>query len=144
MEQQQNDQLSRLHAGASRGCILIVNAAPTFGRVLQAFLQLRGWSPLVCSGREAMRDWNALSACGVVLDFDGPGLDGFDLLECLHAGIGRAPVLVCSRYPEPAAPERDSLRELGVKHWLQRPCSMDAIAAALDAACHPLEACAGI
>jgi DNA-binding response OmpR family regulator len=134
MEPTQNGPLNSVDAtsGEPRSPVMIVDSEPTFARVLQAYLALQGWSARVCSPREATRDVSELQPCAIVLDFDGQGVDGFDLLEALSAADGGSPILVCSHHAEPTGAERDNLRELGVARWLHRPCALDAIAAALQ------------
>jgi DNA-binding response OmpR family regulator len=137
VERPQNDQLSEHTGGEVRGCIMIVNSEPAFARVLQAYLQLQRWSTVVCTAREALRDLSTLQPRALILDFDGPGVDGFDVLEALHAYAAAVPVLICSHHAEPHEPERASLRELGVRRWLRRPCSMQAIAREIDLSLEP-------
>jgi DNA-binding response OmpR family regulator len=132
MERRHNNELTMTPVAGARGCVLIVDADQTFASVLQAYLLLRNWNAVACTGREAIRDWAALQPGAVIMDFDAPGLDGFDLLDWLQAGAQCARVVVCSHYPEPDEPERESWRELGVARWVRRPCSLDAIAAGLD------------
>jgi DNA-binding response OmpR family regulator len=128
-----------LNPAEYRGRVVIVDSESSFARVLQAYLELQGWAARVCSAREATRDLSALSPCAIVLDFDGQGVDVFDLLDAFSAADGGNPVLVLSHHAEPAGAERDSLRELGVARWLHRPCALDAIAAVLRELLDPRE-----
>jgi DNA-binding response OmpR family regulator len=139
MDEQQSNELTLQGVSAPRGCVLIVNADRTFAGVLKAYLQQQNWSALVCSAREAVRDFPQLRPRALILDFDGGGLDAYDVLGALPADCAPTQVLVCSQHAEPTAPDRDSLRELGMTHWLRRPCSLDTIARALDEVCGPVE-----
>ena len=132
MEPSHNDELSGVTTAVVHATVMIVDEDAWYARVLHAYLELRGWAPVVCSAREAMRDMRELRPRAVVLDFDAPGIDAFELLHAMSSELAQTQVLVCSRFPEPLDPERSSLRELGVTRWLRRPCSMEDIARALD------------
>lgn len=131
MEQAHDDQLRATEQSALSTPIMIIDADATFAQVLQAYLQLQGHHALVCSAREALRDLRSLQPRVLILDFDGPGVDGYDLLASLGAAVESVRVLVCSHHDEPVGPERASLRALGVTHWLRRPCSLSALAQAI-------------
>jgi DNA-binding response OmpR family regulator len=131
MERSQNDELSGVPATVLHGSVMIVESDAAYARVLRAYLELRGWSPIACTAREAMRDLPSLRPRALVLDFDAPDVDAFELLHVMSDVLHGTQVLVCSRYPEPQEPERSSLRELGVSHWLRRPYSMEQLAGAL-------------
>jgi DNA-binding response OmpR family regulator len=131
MERPHNDELSAVSPAVPHGAVMIVDSDAAYARVLRAYLELRGFCPRVCSAREAMRDLRGQQPLALVLDFDAPGVDAFDLLHVMSDELGTAQVIVCSRHPEPAEPERSCLRELGVTHWLRRPCNMDELARAL-------------
>ena len=132
MERSQNDELSGVPAAVLHGSVMIVESDAAYARVLRAYLELRGWSPVACSAREAMRDLHALRPRALVLDFDAPDMDAFELLHGVSDLLHGTQVLVCSRYPEPPEPERSSLRELGVTHWLRRPYSVAQLERALS------------
>jgi DNA-binding response OmpR family regulator len=134
MEPTRNHALSEsaIRPGERPRSIMVLNHEPSVAHVVQASLELQGWSIVVCSGREATRDIARLRPDVILLDFDGPGVDVFELLHALNVVAGGARVLVCSHFAEPTGPERAALRELGVVRWLRRPCGMQKLASVLD------------
>jgi DNA-binding response OmpR family regulator len=134
MERSNHHELKPLMAADPRR-VLVVGADTAFTSVLCSHLALDGYAPLIYGARQALRDLPKLRAHTLLLDFDGPGVDGYDLLAGIQAPLLETlNVVVFSRHPEPVGLERTSLRELGVRTWLQRPCSLDDVSRALERA----------
>jgi DNA-binding response OmpR family regulator len=134
MEPTNHSELKPLTAAEARR-VLIVGADTAFTTVLCSHLALQGYAAVACGARQALRGLPTLRPHALIVDFDGPGVDGYDLLAGIQAPLLETlHVLVFSRHAEPVGLERTSLRELGVRTWLQRPCSLDDVSRALERA----------
>ena len=62
-----------------------------------------------------------------------PGLNGFDVLETLHASKHPLPVIVITAHDEPGTAERSFA--LGAADYLRKPVERAALLAAIKRAC---------
>jgi CheY-like chemotaxis protein len=132
MERSNHHELTPQAAAGTRR-VVIVDANAAFTTVLCSHLALQGYEPLVCSARQALRELPKLRPAALIIDFDDPGVDGYELLAGIHASLLETlDVLVLSRHAEPVGLERASLRERGVRSWLRRPCSLNDVSRALE------------
>ena len=70
----------------------------------------------------------------LLLDLHMPGINGFDVLETLHARQIPVPVIVITAHDEPGTEDR--VRSLGASNYLKKPVDRDALLAAIAAATH--------
>ena len=68
----------------------------------------------------------------LLLDLHMPGINGFNVLEVLHAGQISLPVIIITAHDEPGTSER--VRELGASAYLKKPVDRDALLSAIAAA----------
>jgi DNA-binding response OmpR family regulator len=108
---------------------MVVHTDSAFEQVLSAQIQQRGFTPVVCSARAALRDTETLQPRAFVLDWDVPDIDCLDLIESLCHGR-EARLLVCSRLDH--STELESLGTSCSSQWLRTPCTWESLVSALD------------
>ena len=70
----------------SRGSVLIVEDEHLLGRNLQEYLRRRGWqAQLARSGEDAVQEFERSRPCVVLMDYELPGMDGFQTLGAIRA-----------------------------------------------------------
>ena len=70
----------------SRGSVLIVEDEHLLGNNLQEYLRRRGWqAALARCGEDAVACFEAVRPCIVLMDYELPGMDGFQTLGAIRA-----------------------------------------------------------
>ena len=70
----------------SRGSVLIVEDEHLLGNNLQEYLLRRGWqAQLARSGEGAVEAFERLRPCVLLMDYELPGMDGFQTLDAIRA-----------------------------------------------------------
>jgi len=70
----------------SRGSVLIVEDEHVLGSNLQEYLRRRGWqAELARSGEDALEAAARSQPCLVLMDYELPGMDGFQTLGAIRA-----------------------------------------------------------
>jgi DNA-binding response OmpR family regulator len=104
--------------------VLIVEDDPDTLVILRVNLQHAGIEPLLAAeGKTAIARILAESPDAVLLDVLLPGIDGWEVLEELHAMGDPVPVIVCSGKNNPQDIQR--ARDLGVVAYLTKPFDID-------------------
>jgi DNA-binding response OmpR family regulator len=108
----------------TRPRVLIVEDDPDLLVVLRVNLVSAGLEPILAGdGRTAISRIEAESPDAVLLDVMLPGIDGWQVLEQLHARGNRIPVVVCSAKKNPDDMAR--AEELGAAAYLVKPFDID-------------------
>ena len=104
--------------------VLIVEDDPDLLVVLRVNLTAMGVEPILAGdGRTAISRIQAERPDAVVLDVMLPGIDGWSVLEDLHAMGDPVPVVVCSAKKDVEDMER--ARELGASGYVIKPFDID-------------------
>ena len=70
----------------SRGSVLIVEDEHLLGNNLQEYLRRRGWNAVLArSGEDALQAFEQKRPCVVLMDYELPGMDGFQTLGAIRA-----------------------------------------------------------
>jgi DNA-binding response OmpR family regulator len=70
----------------SRASVLIVEDEHLLGNNLQEYLRRRGWqAQLARSGEDALQEFDRSHPCLVLMDYELPGMDGFQTLGAIRA-----------------------------------------------------------
>jgi DNA-binding response OmpR family regulator len=70
----------------SRGSVLIVEDEHLLGNNLQEYLRRHGWqAQLARSGEDAVEAFERCRPCLVLMDYELPGMDGFQTLGAIRA-----------------------------------------------------------
>lgn len=97
-------------------------------------LSCRGFRVEEYSGaQEFLAVWETHRPNCLLLDLHMPGLNGFDVLETLHASEHPIPVIVITAHDEPGTAERSCA--LGASDYLRKPVERAALLAAIERAC---------
>jgi len=129
MEQSSNIELTGADAVSANNTVVIVHADPALEHVLSTQFRQRGFSPVLCSARTAMREVGKLQPVAFVLDWDVAEIDCLDLMESVSFGRN-AKVLVCSRFDRSQELASSELQRQ--TQWLRTPCTWEHMSAALD------------
>jgi two-component system OmpR family response regulator len=113
--------------------VLIVEDDPDLLVVLRVNLTAMGVEPILAGdGRTAISRILAEKPDAVVLDVMLPGIDGWSVLEDLHAMGDPVPIVVCSAKKDVEDMER--ARELGATGYVIKPFDIDRLVdAVMDA-----------
>jgi two-component system OmpR family response regulator len=104
--------------------VLIVEDDPDLLVVLRVNLTAMGVEPILAGdGRTAISRIQAERPDAVVLDVMLPGIDGWSVLEDLHALGDPVPIVVCSAKKDVEDMER--ARELGASGYVVKPFDID-------------------
>jgi len=104
--------------------VLIVEDDPDLLVVLRVNLTAMGVEPILAGdGRTAISRIEAERPDAVVLDVMLPGIDGWSVLEDLHAMGDPVPIVVCSAKKDVQDMER--ARELGASGYVVKPFDID-------------------
>jgi DNA-binding response OmpR family regulator len=104
--------------------VLIVEDDPDLLVVLRVNLTAMGVEPILAGdGRTAISRIQAERPDAVVLDVMLPGIDGWSVLEDLHAMGDPVPIVVCSAKKDVEDMER--ARELGASGYVVKPFDID-------------------
>jgi len=104
--------------------VLIVEDDPDLLVVLRVNLTAMGVEPILAGdGRTAISRIQAESPDAVVLDVMLPGIDGWSVLEDLHALGDPVPIVVCSAKKD--VEDMDRARELGASGYVVKPFDID-------------------
>jgi two-component system OmpR family response regulator len=104
--------------------VLIVEDDPDLLVVLRVNLTAMGVEPILAGdGRTAISRIQAERPDAVVLDVMLPGIDGWSVLEDLHAMGDPVPIVVCSAKKDIEDMER--ARELGATGYVVKPFDID-------------------
>jgi DNA-binding response OmpR family regulator len=104
--------------------VLIVEDDPDLLVVLRVNLTAMGVEPILAGdGRTAIARIQAERPDAVVLDVMLPGIDGWSVLEDLHALGDPVPIVVCSAKKDIEDMER--ARELGATGYVMKPFDID-------------------
>jgi DNA-binding response OmpR family regulator len=110
--------------GIYRPRVLIVEDDPDTLVILRVNLNASGFEPILAGdGRTAIARIQAEDPDAVLLDVMLPGVDGWEVLEGLHALGDPVPVVVCSGKNNPRDIDRAS--ELGAVAYLVKPFDID-------------------
>ncbi|MEJ8835374.1 response regulator [Ramlibacter sp. AN1133] len=70
----------------SRGSVLIVEDEHLLGSNLQEYLRRRGWdAQLARTGEHALAEYDRSRPCVVLMDYELPDMDGFQILGAMRA-----------------------------------------------------------
>ena len=104
--------------------VLIVEDDPDLLVVLRVNLTAMGVEPILAGdGRTAISRIQAERPDAVVLDVMLPGIDGWSVLEDLHALGDPVPIVVCSAKKD--VEDMDRARELGASGYVVKPFDID-------------------
>ena len=104
--------------------VLIVEDDPDLLVVLRVNLTAMGVEPILAGdGRTAISRIEAERPDAVILDVMLPGIDGWSVLEDLHAMGNPVPIVVCSAKKDIQDMER--ARELGASGYVVKPFDID-------------------
>ena len=104
--------------------VLIVEDDPDLLVVLRVNLTAMGVEPILAGdGRTAISRIEAERPDAVVLDVMLPGIDGWSVLEDLHAMGDPVPIVVCSAKKD--IQDMDRARELGASGYVIKPFDID-------------------
>ena len=104
--------------------VLIVEDDPDLLVVLRVNLTAMGVEPILAGdGRTAISRIEAERPDAVVLDVMLPGIDGWSVLEDLHAMGDPVPIVVCSAKKD--AEDMERARELGASGYVVKPFDID-------------------
>ena len=113
--------------------IAVVDDETSVGRALARLLRVHGYAvDLFEEGWSLLRAHEARPYDCILLDLHMPGLNGFDVLEALHARESSVPVIVITAHDEPGTEDR--ARALGAVAYLRKPVGCDSLLAAIKAA----------
>jgi two-component system, OmpR family, response regulator PrrA len=113
--------------------VLVVEDDPDLLVVLRVNLEGAGLETMLASdGRTAMARIEAEHPDAVLLDVMLPGIDGWSVLEYLHALGDPVPVVVCSAKKH--AEDMARARELGAVSYLVKPFDIDRLVDAVTVA----------
>jgi two-component system OmpR family response regulator len=104
--------------------VLIVEDDPDLLVVLRVNLTAMGVEPILAGdGRTAISRIQSERPDAVVLDVMLPGIDGWSVLEDLHAMGDPVPIVVCSAKKD--IEDMDRARELGASGYVIKPFDID-------------------
>jgi two-component system, OmpR family, response regulator len=104
--------------------VLIVEDDPDLLVVLRVNLTAMGVEPILAAdGRTAISRIQSERPDAVVLDVMLPGIDGWSVLEDLHAMGDPVPIVVCSAKKD--IEDMDRARELGASGYVIKPFDID-------------------
>jgi DNA-binding response OmpR family regulator len=104
--------------------VLIVEDDPDLLVVLRVNLTVMGVEPILAGdGRTAISRIQSERPDAVVLDVMLPGIDGWSVLEDLHAMGDPVPIVVCSAKKD--VEDMDRARELGASGYVIKPFDID-------------------
>jgi DNA-binding response OmpR family regulator len=113
--------------------VLVVEDDPDLLVVLRVNLSAAGFDPILAGdGRTAISRIEAERPDAVVLDVMLPGIDGWSVLEDLHAMGDPVPIVVCSAKKNVEDMER--ARDLGASGYVVKPFDIDRLLDAVAAA----------
>jgi DNA-binding response OmpR family regulator len=104
--------------------VLVVEDDPDLLVVLRVNLSAAGLDPILAGdGRTAISRIEAERPDAVVLDVMLPGIDGWSVLEDLHAMGDPVPIVVCSAKKN--AEDMERARDLGASGYVVKPFDID-------------------
>ncbi|MBI4348792.1 MAG: response regulator transcription factor [Elusimicrobia bacterium] len=122
---------SKDRAGASAGCVLVIDDSPDLGRLIRKTLKKARYRAIHAKdGETGLKLARSLRPDLIVLDIGLPGMDGFAVLSAIRA-MGRIPVIVLTG----STAEADCVvgLKLGADDFLIKPVSMQVLAARVEA-----------
>lgn len=113
--------------------IAILDDEPQMRTALRRLLTCRGFRVEEYEGAQTfLASVESHPANFLLLDLHMPGINGFDVLEALHAREYSVPVIVITAHDEPGTEDR--ARALGAVAYLRKPVGRDSLLAAIKAA----------
>ncbi len=115
-----------------KACLLVVEDDPNFARTLAELVRGQGLQCVIAStGEAALRLAKEYRPSGIVLDLGLPDIDGWTVIERLHADPDTAgmPVHVVSAAEAPSGQRKIA----GVVGYLTKPCTRDQLIAMIRA-----------
>ena len=107
----------------SRGSVLIVEDEHLLGNNLQEYLRRRGWqAQLARSGEDALQTLEASRPCVVLMDYELPGMDGFQTLDAIRAKYQACGCILMTAHSGEIV--RIRARERRIPHVLQKPFAL--------------------
>jgi two-component system, cell cycle sensor histidine kinase and response regulator CckA len=126
------DEGKQLVQGSKRR-ILIVEDDVASGNALQSFLAETGYETiLVTDGEQAVRAAREQRLDMVLTDLGLPRLDGYGVIDALHAKQPQIPIIVMTGTGEIASAVR--AMRAGAENYLQKPLDLDVLALAIERA----------
>jgi FixJ family two-component response regulator len=115
--------------------VAVLDDEPEMRKALRRLLTARGFQveEYAC-GEDLLAALAVHPLDYLLLDLHMPGINGFDVLETLHARQIPVPVIVITAHDEPGTEDR--VRSLGASNYLKKPVDRDALLAAIAAATH--------
>ena len=113
--------------------VAILDDEPEMRKALRRLLTSRGFrvEEYAC-GADLLAALDSRPLDYLLLDLHMPGINGFDVLESIHARQIPLPVIVITAHDEPGTAER--VRSLGASAYLKKPVDRDALLAAIKTA----------
>lgn len=113
--------------------VAVLDDEPEMRKALRRLLKCQGFSveEFAC-GEDLLSALKSQTLDYVLLDLHMPGLNGFDILEMLHARKSPIPIIVITAYDEPGTADR--VRSLGASACLKKPVDRSALMTAMNAA----------
>ncbi len=100
--------------------ILVVDDDEAVREALKFVLEIEGLQVQACAGGRAVLERNDLAhASCLVLDYQMPGMDGFELLERLAEKGFELPTIMIAAQVGPALARR--AKRAGIRHLLEKP-----------------------
>jgi len=115
--------------------ILLAEADPIFGDVVEAYLVSRGYRTVrVRDGRRALDALTRERFHAIVVGLELPGLDGLEVAACAALLPARPPVVLTTSEP---GLQREPVETLGIAALVLRPCRLDALIGAIKRVARP-------
>jgi DNA-binding response OmpR family regulator len=106
----------------SRGCVLIVEDEQMLGANLQEYLRRRGWqAQLARTGAQALAEYERIRPSVVLMDYELPDMDGFQILGAMRESHDCRCVLMTAHTSESVVWRA---AEHGISHVLHKPFAL--------------------
>ena len=117
----------------TRGSVLIVEDEQLLGRNLQEFLRRRGWdAQLARTGELALAEFARKRPCVVLMDYELPDMDGFQILGAMRARENPCGCIMMTAHTSESVVWRAG--EHQIKHVLHKPFALSEMEQRLVAA----------
>jgi two-component system, chemotaxis family, chemotaxis protein CheY len=112
-------------------CILLVDDSATTRGLIKRTIQLAGLPVDVileaANGKEALEQLRAQTIDLILADLNMPEMNGIELAHAVLTNPATAPVQIAIISAEPSGPRLLELRRAGIKGYLRKPCTPEAL-----------------
>ena len=117
----------------SRASVLIVEDEQVLGSNLQEYLRRKGWDAhLARSGENALAEYARCRPCLVLMDYELPDMDGFQILGAMRAGDAPCGCILMTAHTGESVVWRAGENE--IVHVLHKPFALSEMEQWLQAA----------